>query len=285
MRKTINVNKAHYWIILMMLVLAFSSCRKPPVVPNPSDFTKAKREHLGDLVKVAISANPDNFPVLPLTNNFDSTYWYIQKLYNQVTRAMRVDGFAPADNRWDSNRDWQVTIINKDELKTAFITPGGHIYLSTGLLKSLTKENQLYYILAFEATLMNDDFLFHRLVNQFNTTTLDNLLNGIPSNNEPTLNDIAEAISNIEFDTDVVEIIDRRAISLICKTSIFDRSGIISVLDLLDETDTKWLQTRKSYEVRDQLDFILNLPVNPGGDCGTFVSNGGYQKYILEKLD
>jgi len=285
MRKTINVNNAHYWVILMMLIIAFSSCRKDPFIPLSSDFTKEKREHLGDLVKVAISSDPVNFPTLPLTNNFDSTYWYIQKLYNQATRAMRVDGFAPEHNRWDSNREWQVTILNQDELKTAFITPAGHVYLSTGLLKSLTKENQLYYILAFEATLMNEKFLFNRLINQYNTTTLDNILNGTPSNNGPTLLDIAETISNIEFDQDVVEDIDRRAVSLICKTSIFDRTGIVSVLDLLDETDTKWLQTRKSYDVRHQLDYIMNLPVNSGGDCGNFVTNGGYQKYVLDNLD
>ena len=268
-----------------MLVLAYSSCRKDPYIPLTSDFTKAKREHLGDLVKVAISADPVNFPVLPLSHDFDSTYWYIQKLYNQATSAIRVDGFSPADNRWNANRDWQLTILNKNDLKTAFITPGGHLYLSTGLLKSLTKENQLYYILAFEATLMNEKFLFNRLINQYNTTTLENLLNGTPSNNDPTLKDIAETISNIEFDTDVVEDIDRRAVSLICKTSIFDRSGIISVLDLLDESNTKWLQTRKSYDVRNQLDYILNLPVSSQGDCGDFVSNGGYQKYVLDSLD
>ena len=268
-----------------MMVLAFSSCRKDPFIPLTSDFTKAKREHLGDLVKVAISTDPVNFPVLPLTNNFDSTYWYIQKLYNQATRSMRVDGFSSENDRWDSSRDWQVTIINKDELKSAFITPGGHLYLSTGLLKSLTKENQLYYILAFEAVLMEEKFLFNRLINQFNTTTLDNLLNGTPANNDPTLMEIAETISNIEFDQDAVEDIDRKAVSLICNTSIFDRSGIISVLDLLDETDTKWLQTRKSYDYRHQLDYILNLPVNSGGDCGSFVTNGGYQKYVLDNLD
>ena len=285
MRKTINVNKAHYWVILMMLVLAFSSCRKIIEAPLPSDFTKEKREYLGDLVKISISADPVNYPVLPPSGSFDSTYWYIQKLYDQVTSSIKVDGFSSEDNRWNSERDWEVTVLNKDDEKTAFITPGGHVYLSTGLLKSLTKENQLYYVLAFEATLMNEDYLFNRLVNQYNTTTLENVLNGTMSNNNPTLKDIAETISNIEFDSDLVEDIDRRAVSLICKTSIFDRSGIVSLLDLLDEQDTKWLQTRKSYDFRYQLDYILNIPVNSGGNCGTVTSTGGYQKYVLEKLD
>jgi len=132
---------------------------------------------------------------------------------------------------------------------------------------------------------MNEKHLFNRLVNQYNTTTLENLLNGISSNNNPTLMDMTETISNIEFDSDLVEDIDRRAVSLICRTSIFDRSGIVSLLDLLDEQDTKWLQTRKSYDFRYQLDYILNIPVNSGGNCGSVVSTGGYQKYVLEKLD
>lgn len=285
MRKTINVNKAHYWIILMMLVLAFSSCRKNPVIPLPSDFTKEKREYLGDLVKISISADPGNYPILPPNNSFDSTYWYIQKLYNQAISSIKVDGFSPEHNRWNSNRDWEVTILNKDDEKTAFITPGGHIYLSTGLLKSLTEENQLYYILAFEATLMNEEHLFNRLVNQYNTSNIENLLNGTNSNSNTTLMEIVETISNIDFDSDLVEEIDRRAVSLICRTSIFDRSGIVALLEILDEQDTKWLQTRKSYDYRYQLDYILNIPVNSGGNCGSVVSTGGYQKYVLEKLD
>ena len=142
----------------------------------------------------------------------------------------------------------------------------------------------MYYILAFEASLMNERFLLNRLINEYNTTTLDNILRGIPpTGNEPSLFEVALTIDDVDFDEDIVEDIDLDAISLICKTSIFDRAGIISILDVLDESDTKWLQTRKSYNFRDQIDYILNVPVDDG-NCGTFTSNGGYQKYILERL-
>lgn len=285
MKKTnyTTVENTGILIFLMLFLFAFAGCRKENI-PAPSDFTKDKREKLGDLIQEAIADDPSNFPTLATSYPYDSTYWYVQKLYDQAINSIKIDANAPKDNRWNRDREWSVTILKKDFEKSAFVLPGGHLYITTGLMKSLDMEYQLYYILAFEASLMNERFLLNRLINEYNTTTLDNILRGIPpTGNEPSLFEVALTIDDVDFDEDIVEDIDLDAISLICKTSIFDRAGIISILDVLDESDTKWLQTRKSYNFRDQIDYILNVPVDDG-NCGTFTSNGGYQKYILERL-
>ncbi|MEM6964709.1 MAG: hypothetical protein AAF573_08095 [Bacteroidota bacterium] len=273
--------------ILLFLIsglLFFTSCRKEDI-PAPSEFTKEKREQLGDLIKVAIASDQSKFPQLSQTGLHDSTYWYVQKLYNQAINVLRNDGQSPSHDRWDKSRAWQVTILNIDDEKTAFVTPGGHLFISTGLLKSLEKEYELYYILTFEATLMHERFVLNRLINEYNTTTLENLIQGVPqSAGMPTLNDVAATIGELQFDENMTMEIDQRVVSLICKSSIFDRTGIISIMDNLEPNDTKWMQTRQSYDYRDQIDFIVNLPVDAGDDCGNFRSNGGYQKFVLDRL-
>ncbi|MFK8007522.1 MAG: hypothetical protein AB8H03_14175 [Saprospiraceae bacterium] len=286
MRKKITkpVRKNHLFLVFIIGVLAFSSCRKENV-PAPSTFTKEKREMLGDQMRIAIAADSDNFPILSHDSPADSVYWYVQKLYNQAHNVIKIDGQSPSGDRWNRNREWQVTILDIDEVRTAFTTPGGHLYLSTGLLKSLEKEYELYYILTFEATLMHEKYLLNRLINEFNTTTLNNFVQGIPPPpGSPTLEDVSMMLGELKFDETMTSEMDEMVVSLICQTSIFDRTGIISIMDQLDESDTKWMQTRRSYDYRNQVDYILNLPVASGDDCGNFKSNGGYQKYVLDRL-
>lgn len=265
-------------------MLVFSSCRDEEIIA-PSNFTKEKREKLGDLLKVAIAADVARYPILPEAGGVDSTYWYIQKLYNQAINVLKIDGQAPTDNRWNKNRKWEVTILDLENEKTAFSTPGGHLYLSTGLLKSLEKEYELYYILTFEAILMQDRYVLNRMINEFNATTLNNFVVGAPPPpGSPTLQDVAMILSEIDYDEEMTQEVDEKSVALICKSSIFDRTGIVKIMEHLDPETTKWMQTRKSYDYRSQLDYILNLPVSTGGDCGTFKSNGGYQEYVLDRL-
>lgn len=283
-RTSIHLRKNYLFLTFLIGILAFSSCRKEEL-PSPSEFNKEKRELLGDLMKIAITSDVANFPILSQTGEQDSTYWYIQKLFDQAINVLKTDGQSPSDNRWDKNRKWQISILDNDIEKTAFITPGGHLYLSTGLLKSLEKEYELYYILTFEALLMHERYVLNRLINEFNTTTLNNFVVGVlPPPGSPTLNDVATMLGDIVYDEEMTREIDEKTVALICKSSIFDRTGIISIMENLDPEYTKWMQTRLTYDYRNQLDFILNLPVDTSGDCGNFRSNGGYRQYVLDRL-
>ena len=91
-------------------------------------------------------------------------------------------------------------------------------------------------------------------------------------------------LGEIEFDEEMTSETDEKVVSLICQTSIFDRTGIVTIMENLEVDETKWMQTRRSYDYRSQIDYISNLPVSSGNDCGNFRSNGGYQKYILDRL-
>ena len=278
------MRKTQLLLALLIGMLFFSSCRKEEIIA-PSNFTKEKREKLGDLMKVAIASDVANYPILSQAGALDSTYWYIQKLYNQAVNVFKIDGEAPSDNRWDKTRKWEVTILDLENEKIAFTAPGGHLYLSTGLLKSLEKEYELYYILTFEAILMHDKYVLNRMINEFNATTLNNIVIGAaPAPGAPSLRDVATMLSEIDFDEEMTQEVDEQSVALICKSSIFDRTGIVEIMEHLDPENTKWMQTRKSYDYRSQLDFIINLPTTASGDCGTFKSNGGYQQYVLDRL-
>ncbi len=279
------LNTKPVWSLLTLfaILLLHSACQKrsdPPTIA-PSEFTKNQRIILGEKIQIALAFDEENFPVLPKIPPFDtSIYWYTQTLYNQVTNSLRIDNHSSSTNRWDPNKEWEIIILDSPQ-KNAFVIPGGNLYLSTGLLRSLETEHQLYYILAFEAILMNDRYLLTNLIQEFNTNTLSNVANGQPSPNGATSKTLAQAISELSFDELTVQEVDVLTADLICKSSRMDRLGIVPLLDSPEE-DWMWLFTRPSISNRSE--YIRNQ-IGQNLDCGSFQTNGGYQQYVLNHLE
>ena len=264
-------------ILLLCSILACNEDIEPRV--KSSDITKLQREELGDRIQIALAINDDRFPILQPVPPYDTTvYWYIQGLYNQVTATMRQDKQSPEEDRWDLNRNWQVTILDMAEAN-AFVIPGGHLYLTTGLLKQITTEHELYYILAFEALLMNERYLLNRLVTQYNPALLVDFSNGAIAPNGDTGADIAEVISSLPFEKEDVLELDNQVAPLICESSLFARDGILTLMSNLPDGEG-WFENRPNYTGRPA--YIVN-EIN---DCegNRIRTNGGYLRYVLNKL-
>lgn len=271
-------------LCLAVMVFAFSCHDNFEPAEKPSDFVKTKREELGDMIQVAIAQNPDEFPVLPNIPPYDTTvYWYTQSLYNQVTNALRIDNNAAANDEWDMDRPWRVTVLDEDELN-AFSVPGGHFYITTGFLKALDTEHELYYILAFEAMLMNEKILLNRLISEHNTTKLANIGRRIPNPDGTDALTLARTIQNLIYDIDEVMQVDALTADQICTSSIFNRFGILTLLERLQNDATfKWLENRY-YDTPTRRDYLQNV-ITPQGNCGNFIRNGSYDRYILDVLE
>ncbi len=270
-------------ILISLSLFLLYSCvpeYEEPIIP-PSQFTKYQREALGDKVKIAIAFEDERFPVLPNIPPYDTTiYDFVQTLYDQATNEMRLDRRSPQSNKWDIDRPWRVNILTLPE-KNIFVIPGGGIYLTTGLLRSLETEHELYYLLAFEASLMNEKFLFFQIINRINTNALTKIVDGFPRRDDPTADDIAAFIDNLEFSSDQVKTLDQNAIDIICKSSIMDPRGINRIAQQTG-IDWLWLNYRTNYTGRQ--DDIQRLLENRASDCGNFRTNGNYDRYVLSKL-
>lgn len=269
--------------LLLSSFTIFISCLQEyeePIIP-PSQFTKAQREALGKEVKIAIAFKDDQFIPLPDIPPYDTTiYYYIQTLYDQATNQMRMDRQSPSDNRWTPDRTWKVTILQHPE-KNIFVIPGGDLYLTTGLLRALESEHELYYLLAFEAALMNEKFLFHQIISHFNTNSLSKIASGSNRRNEPDAADIAAIIDKLDFDSDQVREIDRLTTRLVCKSSIMDPSGIDRI-STLDDNTWYWLDYRNNYAGRAA--YVERIAETGDVTCGDFISNGNYTRFVLDKL-
>ncbi len=267
-------------LLLVYLLLVTTNCTEGiEPGPAPEDLTKEKRERLGNLLHEAILSSPNDFPLLDRSEKGDSVIQnYLQTVYNQATNRIRLDRSSIKDNRWDLDRLWQVTVID-DPNRFAFSAPGGYFYISSGFLAGLGKGYEIYYLMAFEAINISEDFLLNTLIREYSISTLLSLADQPESFSPLVLTEIVEFIQrDLVYETSIVQEIDGLTAQLICETSVFNRFGIIPILDVIDFRE-QWRDTRPSYS--DRLEYINSLRIDR---CGEIKSTGAYKKFVLENL-
>jgi Zn-dependent protease with chaperone function len=91
---------------------------------------------------------------------------------------------------------WDVKIIRDDNIQNAFATPGGHIYVFTGLIKFLDTEDQLAGVLGHEIAHADRRHTSRALQKEFGISFLLSLLLG---ENPNQLAQIAASLGQLRF--------------------------------------------------------------------------------------
>ncbi|MGE3800770.1 MAG: M48 family metallopeptidase [Candidatus Kapaibacterium sp.] len=101
-------------------------------------YTIQQDRQLGDDIDREIKAAPKEYP--PYDN--EQVRSYVQNIVNTIVRSPEV--------KYKGTFAYKVTMINDDRTVNAFATPGGYIYVYTGLLRFCENEAMLAGVLAHE---------------------------------------------------------------------------------------------------------------------------------------
>jgi beta-barrel assembly-enhancing protease len=104
-------------------------------------FTLQQDRELGRQVQLEIESNPTEYPVLDSASNVKA-YKYIYDIRDKILASGKVihkNDFV-----------WRIRIIKDDNTLNAFCTPGGYIYVYTGIIKYLEDESQLAGVMGHE---------------------------------------------------------------------------------------------------------------------------------------
>ena len=96
---------------------------------------------LGAQVAEEIASDPATYPILSETEYADA-YSYLGNMMNEILNSGEVE--------YRNEFAWEYKIIADDSVLNAFATPGGYIYVYTGLIKYLDKEDDLMGVLGHE---------------------------------------------------------------------------------------------------------------------------------------
>lgn len=190
--------------ILIAISITLSACKKDaPFVPLFSINDDIK---LGKQVEAEIAADPIQFPILDSAQN-SAAYQFIYGIRNQILNSGAIvykDEFA-----------WKFRIIRNDTTLNAFCTPGGYIYVYTGLIKYLDSKDQLAGVIGHEMAHADRRHTSRSMQAQYGVATLLSIVLG---NDNETLQQIAGSIYSLKNSRDHESEADEYSVKYLCPT-------------------------------------------------------------------
>ena len=129
------------FFLLLVAAVAFSTCNKNSDDHTLNIFSVEDDIAFGRQTDSTIMANPSEYPILN-RGTYSTSYAYVEKIRDKILGSGKVF--------YKDKFDWTIKIIDDEETLNAFCTPGGYIYVYTGLMKYLDTEDQLAGVLGHE---------------------------------------------------------------------------------------------------------------------------------------
>lgn len=189
-------------------------------------FSPEQDIELGKQTAQEIRQNPQKYPILPERGNED-VYRYIRNITNRILSSGQVayrDVFA-----------WDVTIIDDDDVLNAFVTPGGYIYVYTGLIKFLDSEDQLAGVLGHEIAHAAQRHSTQMATKMYGISALLAVVTGQAS--QGALEQIAIGLLGLRFGRGAENEADTYSVIYLCNTS-YNAAGAAGFFEKIEGQPT-----------------------------------------------
>jgi predicted Zn-dependent protease len=174
-------------------------------------FTIEQDIQLGAQVAGEIEADPTQFPILDSAQN-SVVYKYIYDVRNKILNSGNVD--------FKEDFPWRIRVIHNDSTLNAFCTPGGYIYVYTGILKFLDNEAELAGVLGHEMGHADMRHSTRQMTQMFGVQILLDVLAG----DRVALKQVTSALIGLKFSRNHETEADECSVKYLCPTD-YDAAG------------------------------------------------------------
>ena len=168
-------------------------------------FTVEQDKELGAQVAAEIDGNKAEFPQLDSVR-YREVYQYVYKVRYKILNTGKVD--------FKDDFKWRLRIINDDKTMNAFCTPGGYIYIYTGILKFLESEDEFAGVLAHEIAHADSRHSTRQMTKMFGVQILLDVLAG----DATALKEITGALIGLKFSRKHETEADEKSVQYLCPT-------------------------------------------------------------------
>ncbi len=168
-------------------------------------FTIEQDKQFGADVAAEIDGNPTEYPLLDSVQ-YKEVYQYIYNVRDKILASGRVqhkDDFS-----------WRLRIINDDKTLNAFCTPGGYIYIYTGILKFLDSEDEFAGVLGHEIAHADMRHSTRQMTKMYGTQVLLDVLAG----DRAMLKQLTAGLINLKFSRSHESEADQKSVEFLCPT-------------------------------------------------------------------
>lgn len=168
-------------------------------------FTIEQDREFGAQVAAEIDANPAQYPILDSASHKD-VYAYLYKVRNNILNSGKVTH--------KNEFKWRIRVIKDDSTLNAFCTPGGYIYIYTGMLRFLDSEDQFAGVLGHEIGHADMRHSTRQMTKLYGVQALLDILAG----DRKLLKDVTASIVGLKFSREHESEADQRSVEYLCPT-------------------------------------------------------------------
>lgn len=201
-RKFTSSKQVHFFLFALVFII-ISSCE----TDKPLFISLEQEVQLGRQLDSAITADPQQYPVLD-PEQYPDAYHYLENIFTKILNSGEV--------RYKEEFPWQIKIIENDSTLNAFAAPGGFIYVYTGLIKYLDKEDDLAGVLAHEIAHADLRHSARMIERQYGISIVLSIILG---ENAQKLGEIAVGLVGLEFSRDFETEADRESVEYLSGTN------------------------------------------------------------------
>lgn len=191
------------YLSFLMIMISLMSCGKVNLL------TLEDERQLGEQAKAEIAANPQEFPILPKSQN-PQAYAFIEEVASNILNSGQV-----------ANRDnftWEVYIIKRDDVLNAFCTPGGKIYFYTGLMKYLDNSSAVAGVMGHEIAHADRRHSGKQLTSQMGMQFLLQIIAGASGQDVAQMVGMLAGLGSLQFSRDHEKDADEYSVRYLCPT-------------------------------------------------------------------
>lgn len=144
---------------------------------------------MGQQTAAQIEADPETYPILSESENPEA-YAYLQAMTDEILNSGEV--------KYKDEFPWKLHIIDQDVLN-AFATPGGYLYVYTGLIKYLETADDLAGVMGHEVAHSDRRHGSRQMQKQYGVATLAQIIFGSDQN---ALAGLANNLLSLKFSRD-----------------------------------------------------------------------------------
>lgn len=192
-------------LLALVIVTTVQCNNKKELGSGFNVFSIDQDRQLGAQVAAEIDGNQKEYPLLDSASNKE-VYAYLYKIRNKILNSGQVkhkDDFV-----------WRLRIIKDDSTLNAFCTPGGYIYVYTGILKYLDNEAQLAGVMGHEIAHAD----FRHSTRQMTKIYGVQALIGILAGDRKMLTQVTTAIVGLKFSREHESEADKGSVTYLCPT-------------------------------------------------------------------
>jgi predicted Zn-dependent protease len=171
---------------------------------NLNLFSIEEDKEFGKKVAAEIESDP-KFKLLDSVQ-YQEVYSYIYKIRNEILESGNV--------KHKENFDWRIRIIQDDSTLNAFCTPGGYIYIYTGILKFLDSEDQLAGVMGHEIAHADLRHSTRQMTEMFGIQLILELIAG----DSKSVKEITSGLIGLTFSRSHEKEADEQSVNYLCPT-------------------------------------------------------------------